>query len=148
MEILIKSKSPNESLTHRKLKVYYDGLCPLCSREIYFYRTKDVSSSIDWVDITAIDFDPQSEGLDPKKVHQFFHVKTESGQLVVGVDGFIEIWSRIPALKNWERFASVPGIKPLMRLGYSIFAKVRPYLPRKSVADCPSDQCFVGKEKG
>jgi predicted DCC family thiol-disulfide oxidoreductase YuxK len=66
----------NRQLTE-KFRVYYDGLCPLCSREIEYYRKKDLGAVIDWIDITQDDFDASAEGLDPDKVHQFFHVKDE-----------------------------------------------------------------------
>jgi predicted DCC family thiol-disulfide oxidoreductase YuxK len=48
-----------------RLRVYYDGLCPLCSREIAYYRIKDRPNLIDWIDITGEGFDAAAEGLDP-----------------------------------------------------------------------------------
>jgi predicted DCC family thiol-disulfide oxidoreductase YuxK len=128
-------------------RVYYDGLCPLCSREIDYYRTKERAELIDWVDITQGDFDAKAEGLDPEKVHQYFHVKDEHGKITAGVDAFIEIWARIPSLKKWRALSLVPGVKPLMKLGYAAFARVRPYLPRKSRPDCESGLCGVNKKE-
>ena len=133
--------------TPSQMRVYYDGLCPLCSREIDFYRTKGGANAIDWIDITANGFDPIAEGLDPKKVHEVFHVKDEAGHIISGVDAFIEIWKKIPSLKHWRTLASLPGARLAMKLGYVAFAKVRPYLPRKSRDNCPTDTCFVAKEK-
>jgi predicted DCC family thiol-disulfide oxidoreductase YuxK len=145
-----KSQRDHDSFkTHGRLRVYFDGLCPLCSREISYYITRDGAAAIDWIDITASGFDAEKEGLDPKKVHRFFHVKDESGRIVVGIDAFIEIWSRIPSLKHWKTIAALPGVRPMMKLGYYTFAKVRPLLPRrKSAILCPTDSCFVAKDKG
>jgi predicted DCC family thiol-disulfide oxidoreductase YuxK len=136
----------NRQLTE-KFRVYYDGLCPLCSREIEYYRKKDLGAVIDWIDITQDDFDASAEGLDPDKVNQFFHVKDEQGDVVVGVDAFIEIWARIPSLRKWRVLSLVPGVRPVMKLGYAVFARVRPLLPRKSRDDCQSGLCGVVKKE-
>jgi predicted DCC family thiol-disulfide oxidoreductase YuxK len=130
-----------------RFKVYFDGLCPLCSREISYYRKKAGADAIEWIDITANGFDARSEGLDPQKVQKFFHVKDETGRLIVGVDAFIEIWSRIASLRYWKTIASLPGVTPVMKLGYFAFAKIRPFLPRKSSQECSSGTCFVDREK-
>jgi predicted DCC family thiol-disulfide oxidoreductase YuxK len=130
-----------------RFRVYYDGLCPLCSREIEYYRKKDREAVIDWIDITQDNFDASAEGLDPDRVHQFFHVKDEHGEVVVGVDAFIEIWARIPSLRKWRVLSMVPGVRPVMKLGYAVFAQVRPFLPRKSRDDCQSGTCGVSKKE-
>jgi predicted DCC family thiol-disulfide oxidoreductase YuxK len=124
-----------------QLSVFFDGLCPLCSREIEHYRKLKGSSSIQWVDITRPEFDAVKEGLDPKLVHKFFHVKTQDGEIVAGVDAFIEIWKRLPSLKAWVELSRLPGVKSVMKAGYAVFAQVRPLLPRRSSKDCASGTC-------
>jgi predicted DCC family thiol-disulfide oxidoreductase YuxK len=124
-----------------ELEVFYDGLCRLCSREIEFYRKLERAERIRWVDIADPRFDPLKEGLDPEKMHRVFHVRTPQAQWVTGVDGFVEIWKVLPKLKHWVSAASLPGARPLMRVGYAVFARVRPYLPRKK-ALCADDRCF------
>jgi predicted DCC family thiol-disulfide oxidoreductase YuxK len=129
------------------LKVYFDGLCPLCSKEIDYYRTKKGAERSSWLDITATGFDARAEGLDPDKIHAVFHVKTREGAILTGVDAFIEIWKTIPALKSWVTVSGVPGAKPVMKLGYTLFARVRPYLPRLKRHDCDSGVCNPGSRK-
>lgn len=124
------------------LAVYFDGLCPLCSREIDYYRKLPGASSIRWVDITEDGFDAAAEGLDPEKVHRFFHVKTIQGQVISGVDAFIEIWKAIPSLHSWYTLSRIPGARGVMKVGYSIFARVRPYLPRRRRPG--ADSCETG----
>ena len=63
------------------LSVYFDGLCPLCSREIEQYRKASGSDQISFVDITVDGFDAIANGLDPKRVHEVMHVKTDSGDI-------------------------------------------------------------------
>lgn len=125
------------------MKVFYDGLCPLCSREIDYYKKKDQSALIKWCDITEPGFDAQAENLDPTEVHRIFHVKNTAGEIITGVEAFVEIWRTLPELKNWARASQIPGVKPAMKLGYFVFAKVRPFLPRKTRPDCADGNCKI-----
>ncbi len=126
--------------------VYFDGLCPLCSREINHYRGLRGSDQIRFVDITHSDFDAAKEGVDPVKVHNVMHVRGRDGKLATGVDAFIEIWNVLPGY-NWAaRLASRTVPKLFLRAGYEVFAKIRPYLPRKS-ADCSASPfCGIPKK--
>ena len=36
-----------------ELTIYYDGSCPLCRREIAFYRRQPGSERLDWMDVSA-----------------------------------------------------------------------------------------------
>ncbi len=112
----------------KKLIVYYDGLCHLCSREIRHY--KKLKGRDERIDITADHFDAQKEGLDPLKVHQVIHVRTPDGKIHTAVDAFIELWKSFPQYKWAATIAQVPGIKALLTFGYHAFAKARPYLPK------------------
>jgi predicted DCC family thiol-disulfide oxidoreductase YuxK len=123
------------------MKVYFDGGCRVCSREIDFYRRKRGSEKIQWVDISKSNFDARSEGLDPKTIMRVFHVRDERGNLITGVPAFIEIWKRLPDLQFWESLTHVPGARTAMGLGYSVFMRVRPYLPRRKPEECESGHC-------
>ena len=111
-------------------KVYFDGKCVICSKEIAFYRRQSGAQTLEWVDISRPDFDALAEGLDPKEVVRVFHVRDEAGQLIQGVDGFIEIWRRLPRLRRWVKLSQTPGARSLLALGYQVFIRVRPLLPR------------------
>lgn len=125
------------------LKIYYDGLCPLCSREIDHYRKQSGSEMLLFVDITGQDFNPGKEGLDPLLVHRVMHVKTSDGELKTGVDAFIAIWEILPRYQWMARLAKRSLVHAILQGGYAIFAQVRPFLPRKS-RDCKqSPYCEV-----
>lgn len=115
-----------------KTTVYFDGLCPLCSREIEHYQNSAGSAAIRFVDITHSGFDARVEGVDPKKVHQHLHVKDSQGRIRTGVDGFIEIWRQLPRYQWLATAANPAPVKAALRIGYSIFAKIRPLLPRRT----------------
>ena len=124
-----------------KAKVYYDGLCPLCSREIEHYRHREGAESLQFIDITASDFDALREGLDPYRIHREMHVRAKDGSLKTGVDGFIEIWRHLPRY-NWAaRAAQIKPLKIILDLGYWIFARIRPLLPRRKNRCSDSPYC-------
>jgi predicted DCC family thiol-disulfide oxidoreductase YuxK len=123
-----------------RFKVFYDGLCVVCSREIRFYRRLRGSENLDWIDIASPQFVAAEYGLDPKEAERYFHVSNERGQLISGVDAFVEIWKRLPALKLWVKLSTIPGVKPMLKLGYRGFVRIRPYLPRHP-SSCESDRC-------
>ncbi|MFZ9594961.1 MAG: thiol-disulfide oxidoreductase DCC family protein [Bdellovibrionia bacterium] len=123
-----------------KAKVYFDGKCILCSREIQFYQRQQGSDAIEWVDISSELFDAKKEGLDPDEVQRVFHVRDEQGTLFLGVPGFVEIWKRLPALRRWVALSKLPGAQSVMNLGYALFIRARPYLPRRK-DDCVDGHC-------
>jgi predicted DCC family thiol-disulfide oxidoreductase YuxK len=128
-----------------KLQVYYDGLCPLCSREISLYRRRAASEGVegrlDFVDIMAPGFVAAKFGLDPVEVQKLFHVRTESGALLSGVGAFAEIWKVIPGFGVPLWLYQHQPSRAVMDLGYILFAKARPFLPRKK--SCDDGNCKI-----
>lgn len=132
-----------------EITVYYDGLCRLCDAEIAHYKKSEGSGKINFVDITLQSFDPAAEGLDPFAVHKVMHVRRADGSLATKVDAFIEIWKMLPRYQWMARLASGRALRPVLDIGYEGFAKVRPYLPKKSrTEDCSaSPYCEVKNVK-
>jgi predicted DCC family thiol-disulfide oxidoreductase YuxK len=122
------------------LTLYYDGLCPLCSREIAHYRTKVAGDSVHFVDIADPSFDAAAHGLDAKSVHRRMHIKV-GDEVRVGVEAFIALWERIPAYRWLARLARTPGVHFLMAVGYRAYATVRPWLPRRKRPLCETGTC-------
>lgn len=130
-----------------EITVYYDGLCQLCSREIEHYMTMKGAHNIAFVDITAVGFSAEAEGLDPHKVHQSLHVRDANGKTYIGVEAFIVIWSQLNSLKKLAPLASFGPVKKVLEAGYFLFAKVRPLLPRKKCSDSPYCEVKFGPGK-
>lgn len=120
--------------------VYFDGLCPLCSREIDHYRRH--TKSVRFVDITDDAFHAETEGLDPKAVHRHLHAKDTAGVVHTGVDAFIALWSAIPRYQWAARLASWPLVHGILRLAYALFAIARPWLPRRR-RPCDTGRCDI-----
>lgn len=132
-----------------KIKVYYDGLCKLCSAEINHYRKQEGAQKILFIDICAEDFDANAEGIDPYLVHKIMHVRRLDGNLATRVDAFIEIWMHLPKYRIAAKVARKPLVKMGLEVGYSCFAFIRPLLPRHSkLKDCQdSPYCEVKNAK-
>ena len=119
------------------IAIYYDGLCMLCSREMNHYRRVRGAENLSFIDITAEGFDAAAHGLDPFAVHKVMHAKTPDGKIVTRVDAFIAIWEALPNYKWLAKVAKNPLVKAGMEVGYTCFAKMRPFLPKnKAVASC------------
>lgn len=123
------------------LTIYFDGACPLCSREMNHYRRKDRASALHFVDIADPAFDATAAGLDSRRVQEVMHVRTADGRIRTGVDAFIEIWRALPGHRWLIRLVSLPGLRQLSDLTYHVFARyIRPRLPKR-VRDCDSGTC-------
>jgi predicted DCC family thiol-disulfide oxidoreductase YuxK len=125
-----------------QVTVYFDGACPLCSREIEHYRHKDHEQRLRFVDISLPAFSAETEGLDPVRVQQVMHVRLPSGALVTGVDAFVEIWKVLPGFAALAKVASLPGIHLGLRVGYRGFAAIRPLLPKRK-RECVDGRCAI-----
>jgi predicted DCC family thiol-disulfide oxidoreductase YuxK len=124
-----------------KTKIFYDGMCHVCSREIEHYRRRKGAENIRSVDITADGFNPVHEGLDPSVIHRVMHVKLEDGSVKTGVYAFIEIWKRLPGYHLLAKAAQTKILKMVLEFGYRAFVQIRPYLPRKKQACSNSPYC-------
>ena len=114
-----------------KPAVYFDGSCPLCSREIAFYREQRGAGEIDFVDVSACAAGEVAPGLTREAAMARFHVRKSDGQLVSGAAGFAALWSAIPRLRVAGRVAALPGVRHVLEAGYVAFLPLRPYLKRR-----------------
>lgn len=122
----------NNMKNQLKLKVYYDGLCKVCSKEIDHYKKQKGAENIDFVDICSPQFNSSDENLDPVLIHKIMHVRRLDGSLATRVDAFVEIWKTLPKYNFLARLASLKGIHVALEIFYSGFILVRPLLPRYS----------------
>jgi predicted DCC family thiol-disulfide oxidoreductase YuxK len=122
------------------IDLFYDGACHLCYREVKHYHDLDTEKKLNLINIADPSFDPSKYNLDRKSVNKHMHARDQDGTTFVGVDAFIEIWRRIPKYRFLVKPAEKDIIKPILKIGYSVFAEVRPYLPKRS---CDNGQCNI-----
>lgn len=121
---MLQSASPGQ---HWPMQVYFDGACPLCSREARHWKARDKHGRIEWVDIAARDFDARAHGLDPAELQKMMHARLADGRVVTQVRAFVEIWKAIPTWWNWllRLLLKVPGMMWVAGIFYRTFARNR-----------------------
>tara|TARA_R110002049_G_scaffold67844_9_gene176002 strand:+ start:630 stop:1013 length:384 start_codon:yes stop_codon:yes gene_type:complete len=109
----------------QRLTVYYDGGCPLCRREIGFYRRQPGADGVDWVNL--VEADPRSLGddLDFDAAMARFHVRRPGGRLASGALGFALLWQQLPRFRALGRIAALPGVVHVLELGYRLVLRAR-----------------------
>ncbi|MFN9771056.1 MAG: demethoxyubiquinone hydroxylase family protein [Burkholderiales bacterium] len=128
------------------LTVYYDGACPVCTREIGLYRGQRGAESVRWVDASTCDADALGPGLDRPRALARLHVRRPDGTLVDGAGAFAAMWRALPAWSVLGRLAGVAPVRRVLDLAYDGFLRVRPMwraapsaLPAVLVADLRTD---------
>jgi predicted DCC family thiol-disulfide oxidoreductase YuxK len=129
------------------LRLFYDGACSVCAREIERYGRMDRERRLILVDITAPDFDPALLGFTQDELMYQMHAIDRNDTVYRNVEAFWAIWQAFPALTLLGLlgvFINLPVVKPVARLCYKGFARIRTYLPKRDVA-CKTDSCRIGK---
>jgi predicted DCC family thiol-disulfide oxidoreductase YuxK len=103
--------------------VFYDGGCPLCSREIAHYRRMDREHRIRWLDVTRDGTALSAYGIDQVEALAVFHVIDRGGRLVKGAEGFVTVWKELPRYRWLARLCRFFHLLPLMEWGYARFAR-------------------------
>jgi predicted DCC family thiol-disulfide oxidoreductase YuxK len=112
------------------LTVFYDGACPLCRREIGWYRRRRNDGRIDWLDVSQCTDEALPQGLDRPALLARFHVALPDGRVVSGPPAFAALWLRYPGLRWVGRLASIAPLPLLLEVGYRLFLRFRPRLQR------------------
>lgn len=113
-----------------KTTVYFDGHCPLCRREISFYKACRGGALIEWVDAANVGQDKLGEDLDRTEALKRLYVRDTKSRLVSGGAAFTAIWKELPAFRPLAFFFGLPAMAPLLEFFYNVFLKVRPLLHR------------------
>lgn len=110
--------------------VYYDGACPVCSREIAHYRTREGAERLAFVDVSA-GGDPAPD-LTREAALARMHVRRADGTLASGAAAFATLWQALPGWRLLGRAAAWPGIAQGLELGYRGFLSARRMWRRQS----------------
>ena len=124
------------------IRLLFDGLCPVCAREMRLLERLDRRGRLEFEDIADASFDPSRYGLEMDQVVGSMHAVLPDGSIVVGVEVFRRAYDAVGlgwllAPTRW------PLVRPLADLAYRAFAKIRPRLSRFDPADCDGGRCAV-----
>lgn len=123
-----KGKEDNEQQSPQnwKIKMLYDGDCPLCMREVDMLRERNKQyGTIKFVDISSDDYSPEeNRGLDYKTVMGRIHAILSDGTVVKDVEAFRKLYEQVGlgwvyAITKYEPVATIADSI------YGVWAKYR-----------------------
>jgi ubiquinone biosynthesis monooxygenase Coq7 len=106
--------------------VYFDGSCPLCSKEIATYQKWRGSECIEWIDASRCAEDEFGPQLDRNQALAKLHVRSSNGQLASGSAAFILLWQQFPSLRWLTKLINKVWIIYCLDALYVLFLKIRP----------------------
>jgi predicted DCC family thiol-disulfide oxidoreductase YuxK len=119
------SRHPASSPSPAALTVYFDGACPVCTREIAAYRRQPGAEACAWVDASACAEPLLGPGLSRSAALARFHVRRADGTLVQGMRGFAALWQTLPRTAWLGRIAAFGPMPVLLESGYAVFLRLR-----------------------
>ena len=111
-----------------ELTIYYDGSCPLCRREIAFYRRLRGAERLQWLDVSlGTDL---GDDLSCEAAMRRFHVRDAQGRLLSGGAAFARLWRALPGWRLAGWLLAWPPMSWLLEWAYRAFLPLRPRLQR------------------
>jgi len=107
-----------------ELRIYFDGLCPLCMAEIRHMRRLDLRGALDLQDINALDFQTRFPHIDKGAADRVLHGELPDGSLILGLDVTCLAW-KLVGKGHWFSFLRWPLIRPVADCAYRFFARHR-----------------------
>ena len=108
--------------TQSPLTVYYDGACPVCRREIGFYR-KRTGVAVSYCDV-ATEVCPAPD-LNREDALRRFHVRLPDGALVSGAAAFLALWRATPGFRLPAKLLSAAPVVAILDVAYAGFLRLR-----------------------
>lgn len=115
----------NTHITPPTTLMFYDGGCPLCSREVAHYRRLDTAQRIEWIDITRDMTMLNAFSVSAIQAMKRLHVLYRDGRLLSGAYAFAAIWSELPYYRLLARVLRLPGLLSVLDGFYGVFAQWR-----------------------
>ncbi len=115
----------------KSLTVFYDGSCPLCSREIALYRRQRGAETVCWLNVADKNINVKlPEGISRDELMQRFHVQGLDGEIQTGGDAFVQLWRLLPNFRLLAWLCSLPLMGWAVNKAYDALLPVRPRLQK------------------
>ncbi|XP_045816649.1 uncharacterized protein At5g50100, chloroplastic [Trifolium pratense] len=114
-----KQEEEEQSPKDWKIKMLYDGDCPLCMREVNMLRERNKSyGTIKFVDIGSDDYSPQeNQGLDYQTAMGRIHAILSDGTVVTDVEAFRRLYEEVGL--GWVY--AVTKYEPIAKIADSVY---------------------------
>lgn len=123
-----------------KLQVFFDAECPLCRREIAWLQRRNKAGAVDFVDISALDFDGDAYGKSYPELMSRIHARLPSGEWLEGPEVLRLMYEHV-GFRWFAAFTRWPGVRQLFDYSYSIFARNRWRLTGRRPLSCEACGC-------
>lgn len=121
------------------VEVFFDGECPLCTREIAMLRRLDEKRRrIRFTDIAEPGFDASLLGVSHEYLMAKIHGRLPDGRLIEGVEVFRRLYAAV-GFATLVRVTRLPVVAPLLDAAYRWFAANRLHLTGR----CANGSCRV-----
>jgi len=117
------------SIGNGALTVYYDGSCPLCSKEIAHYRRLNRAGRLVFTDVSSAEVALEPH-LDRYALMSRFHVRHADGTMLSGAAAFASVWSVLPIWRWLGYAAALPGATSVLEVLYRLILPLRPAISR------------------
>jgi predicted DCC family thiol-disulfide oxidoreductase YuxK len=106
------------------VEVFFDGDCPLCTREIDLLRRLDRFGRIRFTDIAAPGFDPSALSTSMDALMSRIHGRLPDGSWIEGVEVFRRLYAAV-GFGPLVALTRLPGVSHALDAAYAVFAKNR-----------------------
>ena len=123
-----------------KIKLLYDGACPICRREVQWLRQHDRKGRLALEDLSRPNFDPSFYGLTRDEASAALHAVLANGEIVRGIDAVAEAY-RAVGLGWVATMIRLPVAHTFFKGLYRIFARNRLWLGQLLTGACRTHAC-------
>ena len=106
-------------------KVFFDGNCPICKKEINTYKKLSLDKKIEWHDISKNKDITKNINKTQKECLKILHVVDDRNNIKTAIDAFIEIWNKTKFFRHLVFLFKIPLIKLIANYFYKKYAKYR-----------------------
>ena len=108
-----------------KLTIFFDGVCPLCKREVDFLQSKNQKGALSFIDINTSDFSSDLKyGITYKQAMDRIHAMKSDGSVIKDIKVFQEAYSLIGL--GWIYAPTkLPILDKFIEFIYGLLAKYR-----------------------
>ena len=129
MMVLDKRPNPDD----RRLKVFFDGSCPRCRREIKLYRRLTGSINCHWIDANTMNAGEMPKRFTREGLLNRFHVEHPTEGLLSGALAFGMLWRELFGWRWIYTIVKIPIVTLVCELTYRGFLLLRKILKWKPV---------------
>ena len=108
-----------------ELTIFFDGVCPLCKREVDFLQSKNQKGALSFIDINTSDFSSDLKyGITYKQAMDRIHAMKSDGSVIKDIKVFQEAYSLIGL--GWIYAPTkLPILDKFIEFIYGLWAKYR-----------------------